>query len=117
MSTNTKTTRIPGNSRSAQAFAELRRHLDAGSIETHAGRLAIFRATIHAGPEFTRTLQEFGLVPSATGYCGDGTPIFNLQETARRLGIHEDEARAVWFEEWPECPIHAADSPTIHRTH
>jgi hypothetical protein len=117
MNTNSKTTRIPGNSRSANAFAELRCHIDAGTIGTHAGRLAIFRATIHAGPEFTRTLQEFGLVPPATGYCEDGTPIFNLQETARRLGIHEDEARSVWEAEWPGRPIHAASSPLIHRAH
>jgi hypothetical protein len=98
-------------------FAELWRHIDEGTIETHAGRLAIFRAAIHAGPEFTRTLQDFGLVPPATGYREDGTPVFSLPETARRLGIDEDEARAIWAEEWPGHPIHAADSPAIHRRH
>jgi hypothetical protein len=101
--------------RHAKAFTELRRHLDAGTIDTHAGRLAIFRACLYGSPDFNSTLEKYGLLPPATGYAEDGTPILSLPETARKLGISEEEAIAVWAKEWAGHPIHAADSPVIHR--
>ena len=38
-------------------------------------------------------LQEDGLMPTACGYLEDGTPVFNMEEIAEKLGIPKDEAR------------------------
>jgi hypothetical protein len=80
------------------AFLEHKELLKRGLEDTPEGRAALARLLSVAPESFKQSLfdliQQHGLVPPASGYLPDGTPVYTPEDIARHMGITVEEAKA-----------------------
>ncbi len=81
----------------SEAFHRYQWHQANGSEESEDALGAFMRA-FESAPEWLRDefdeiARELDLIPDATGYLDDGTPMVSLEAIATKLGISDDKAQ------------------------
>lgn len=91
----------PNQPVSPEFLAAVRAHREARATwgDEDPRTMRAFMLAMHLSPpwlmeEVDVMAKEMGLMPEASGYLEDGSPVFNVSDIARKVGRSEDEVRA-----------------------
>lgn len=100
MNTTPKTARQDDETPSpefAHAAMEYGLYVDSGLTHIPTAKAAMARMLEYAPPSLKRSLhakaQALGLIPPASGYLADGSPVITVEDAARHLGLSIDEVK------------------------